>query len=69
MKSTNSKKSGTSNKRGARKMSAAEKRTNRTRKSQCQKDALWELYKDLKGKTPPRERILALADELNLKVN
>lgn len=45
------------------------RRTNRTRKSQCQKDALWELYKELDGKTPARERIVELASELNLKVN
>ncbi len=48
---------------------ASDKRTNRTRKSACQKDALWELYKELDGKTPPRERILQLAEELNLKIN
>lgn len=41
-------------------------RTNRTRKSQCQKDALWNLYKTYKGQTPPREVITALSSELNL---
>lgn len=32
-----------------------DKKTNRTRKSQCQKDALWDLYKRLEGKTPSRD--------------
>lgn len=41
----------------------------RTRKSQCQKDALWQLYKDLNGETPSREQITHLSDELNLKEN
>ena len=44
-------------------------KTNRTRKSQCQKDALWDLYKKLEGKTPSREAITDLAEDLNLKEN
>ena len=46
-----------------------ERKTNRTRKSQCQKDALWDLYKRLKGDTPSREEIAELSEELNLKEN
>ena len=45
------------------------KKTNRTRKSQCQKDALWTLYKELSGETPSREQITSLSEELNLKEN
>lgn len=41
-------------------------KTNRTRKSQCQKDALWNLYKTYKGHTPPRDVITNLSQELNL---
>lgn len=48
---------------------AGHKKTNRTRKSQCQKDALWDLYKRLNGKTPSREDIASLSEELNLKEN
>ena len=44
-------------------------KTNRTRKSQCQKDALWLLYKELKGKTPSREQIAELSNNLDLKEN
>jgi len=56
-------------KSGAKKNKGAGKKTNRTRKSQCQKDALWEMYKDLDGKPPSRDRIKDLAEELNLKEN
>lgn len=42
---------------------------NRTRKSKGQKEALWELYKKLKGETPPRDQITKLSAQLNLKEN
>lgn len=54
---------------GKKKQSASSRKTNRTRKSQCQKDALWNLYKNLKGETPTREQITELSDQLNLKEN
>lgn len=41
----------------------------RTRKSQGQKDALWQMYKKYEGKTPSRETIENLAEELGLKEN
>lgn len=44
-------------------------KTNRTRKSQCQKEQLWQVYKDLDGKIPSRELITELSEELNLKEN
>ena len=53
----------------AKKKVATSRKTNRTRKSQCQKDALWELYKVLKGETPSRTQIENLSNELNLKEN
>jgi hypothetical protein len=57
-----------SGKRNFKKKSSklAKDKTNRTRKSQCQKDALWDLYKTYKGHTPPREVISKLSNELNL---
>ena len=65
-----SNKSGRSRKsRGSNGRPAGHKKTNRTRKSQCQKDALWELYKRLNGKTPTRDEIAGLSEELNLKEN
>ncbi|MFM7856540.1 MAG: homeobox domain-containing protein [Flammeovirgaceae bacterium] len=45
------------------------KKPSRTRKSQCQKDVLWSLYKELKGATPSKEKILELSQELNLSEN
>ena len=48
-------KSGLSTKSKKKSKKVADSKTNRTRKSACQKQALWELYKDLKGKTPSRE--------------
>lgn len=49
-----------------KKVNAKNKTNNRTRKSQCQKDALWSLYKTYKGNLPPREVITNLSNELNL---
>ena len=52
-----------------KKAAAAAKLKNRTRKSKGQKEALWELYKAMKGETPTRDHIARLSDELNLKEN
>jgi hypothetical protein len=54
-----------------KKLSATKKgrKPARTRKSQCQKDALWQMYKRYEGKTPSRETIENLAAELGLKEN
>ena len=41
----------------------------RTRKTKSQKDQLWKIYKQLDGKTPARDKIMALAKELKLSVN
>ena len=51
------------------KLKKKEKKVNRTRKSQCQKDALWNLYKSLNGATPSHETIAEYSEELNLKEN
>ena len=52
-----------------KKAAAAAALKNRTRKSKGQKEALWELYKAMKGETPTRDHIARLSEELNLKEN
>ena len=45
------------------------KKPTRTRKSQCQKDVLWKIYKELNGATPSKDKITDLSNELNLSEN
>ena len=48
---------------------ASAKLINRTRKSKGQKEALWTLYKQVKGETPSRDEITQLSEDLGLKEN
>ena len=68
-KSLSKQKSNVSSKKAKKLAKEQENKTNRTRKSQCQKDALWQLYKDLKGKPPSRDQITRLSEDLDLKEN
>jgi len=41
----------------------------KTRKSQCQKELLWDFYRRCGGTVPQRERIGRIAEQLGLSVN